>query len=340
MSLIGSAKSGDIKMMEDLIQEGCDANQQDVKGRSALIRASKAGNIKCVELLLQQGCDVNLQDNNGRTALIAASSKGNLQCVELLIQNGSHINKQEKWPRSFTAVSSASSGGHLDCVKLLTEAGADVNIKTSYGDNSLHRACMNSHTSVVQYLVEHCAVDLNALNDDKNTALMLAIICNNKGNNITNNNLESVRVLLQHGADVNIQDRKGRSALWHSCYYGKEAAAEALLQHGATVDIQEQYNRTPLMWSCCQGNPAMTEILLQYGADVNKQCFEQSYVGITVTSIMKHGHSTECLELLIIYSADINMKNRHNKSALEIATDGEMTNTIRILQSAGKHMAM
>ena len=53
-----------------------------------------------------------------------------------------------------------------------------------------------------------------------------------------------IRLLARHGADLNTQDRKGRTPLHRATYEGCVAAAEALLEAGADPTVLNRNGRT------------------------------------------------------------------------------------------------
>ena len=127
-------------------------------------------------------------------SLIESAASGDIEKLQELIHEGSDVNQQDEEGR--TALIDASRADHLQCVELLTDAGADVNMTGLNGWTALFTASIRGHTSVVRHLVQKCSADVNML-DSKGSALMYAA---------AKNRVESVRILLQHGADVNIQD--------------------------------------------------------------------------------------------------------------------------------------
>ena len=68
-----------------LLKNGAEVNvQSKKKGITALMLASVSGNVELVQMLLEHGADANLTDTFGRTAKILAEKKGNSAVVELL----------------------------------------------------------------------------------------------------------------------------------------------------------------------------------------------------------------------------------------------------------------
>ena len=80
---------------------------------------------------------------------------------------------------------------------------------------------------------------------------------------------EMVTLLVSSGADPNLQDRDGFSALHFAAQDYKLSAAQMLLRTGAKVDLRDSYGNTPLSRAVfnSRGRGDMIKLLLQHGAD-------------------------------------------------------------------------
>jgi uncharacterized protein len=92
------------------------------------------------------------------------------------------------------------------------------------------------------------------------TLLMIAII--NKRDHL-------IDLLLKNGADANIQDRNGFSALHFTAQNFRIEAAEILLKGGAKVNPTDNFGATPLgrATSGSAGRGELIKLFLKYGAD-------------------------------------------------------------------------
>ena len=73
-------------------------------------------------------------------------------------------------------------------------------------------------------------------------------------------------MLLQRGAEIDVQDGKGYTALC-AATTGHERVVELLLQHGADVNLQISDGAIALVVAAGVGNERVVELLLQHGAD-------------------------------------------------------------------------
>ncbi len=145
---------GMLKVVEELIEKGANANKQDKDGHTALIQACINEHTHvALALLEREDINVDLVNKYGHTALQWASFKGMLEVVEKLIEKGADVNKQNK--DGYTALIMACDRGMLVVVEKLIEKGADVNVQDAYGNTALLAACRKEHTDVALALLSH-----------------------------------------------------------------------------------------------------------------------------------------------------------------------------------------
>jgi len=110
----------------------------------------------------------------------------------------------------------ASSNGRTEIVAMLLDAGANVNARTNtnyWGSTALIRASENKHTEIVAMLLDKkYGVDVNATDDDGDTALMRVINCDEEDDR-QYDIIEIVDMLLTAGADVNVVNNNNKTAL-------------------------------------------------------------------------------------------------------------------------------
>ncbi len=129
------AGNGDIDRMKELIQQRTHLDQQDSKGRSALVVGSIAGDVEIVDMLLAGGARTDVADKLGNTALTWASSRNEYDIADMLIGAGGDLNHQNR--QGQTPLMLAASKSHFEIVQLLLRAGADLDIQDYTGRSAL-----------------------------------------------------------------------------------------------------------------------------------------------------------------------------------------------------------
>jgi ankyrin repeat protein len=77
--LLMASGSGDLKRVEELIEEGCDINEQSAYGMTAIHAAAKYGRLACAEFLIYEGARLDIIDDSGRTALDYPDTRASIQ---------------------------------------------------------------------------------------------------------------------------------------------------------------------------------------------------------------------------------------------------------------------
>ena len=155
MSFFDAITTGNVKIVQSLIDDKANIHQQGKYGMVPLSDASVWGHSDIVQLLLNYRADVNHQEYEGKTSLMWASKKGHSDIVQLLLDNKADVNHQDHDSR--TPLSGASCNGHSDIVQLLLDSGADVNHQDRHGDSLLFLANHEGRHDIVKLLLNYGA---------------------------------------------------------------------------------------------------------------------------------------------------------------------------------------
>jgi uncharacterized protein len=200
------------------------------EGPLNLIEAAGDGDVWRLRALLEGGdVDIDARDERGRTALMAATYANRVEAVRVLLEAGAGVDIQDAMLNDPFLYAGAE--GLLEILQLAHEAGADPTITNRYGGVAVIPAAEKGHLENVRYLLEETAVDVNHVNNLGWTALLEAIILTDGGPT----HQEIVRVLIEHGADVNLADGEGVSPLQHARKRGFGEIARMLEEAGATA---------------------------------------------------------------------------------------------------------
>lgn len=157
---------------------------------------------------------------------------------------------------------------------------------------------------------------------------------------------EIVRILLEAGANVNHEDRYGRTPLLLNMHYGvppfspplefSTATFHHLVQAGAELDRPQAINKSPLMEAIARGLTECVEYLVAHGADVNRVCesrIPRSVLGFAFGN-RAVAASEGIVRCLVNAGVDVNYE-MHNETALEMAIQDGARSAMWILLKAG-----
>jgi ankyrin repeat protein len=157
-ALRAAAEAGNISMAKRLLAE---VNLAGTSSAGVLQGAVRSGDIELLNFLLDAGADVNLRDRHGSTALEIAASFGRVWMVQRLLQAGATVNSAGG--RGGEALHIAAACGHIDVLIVLLDAGVDVNLRGGGARTAIFRAIRGGHIAAVKLLLQAGAeVNLSA----------------------------------------------------------------------------------------------------------------------------------------------------------------------------------
>jgi ankyrin repeat protein len=242
-----AAREGDIETAKVMLDGGVDINIGDADNTSPLVIAIMNKKYTFAKFLLDRGADANVTDVKGRAALYAAIDMRNedwsalpnrklddpypsLDVIKDLLAKGANVNV--RLTRNLPGRSGMDSGdttldegtsplmraarsGDAASMRLLLAAGADPKLATKEGTNALEFAAGVGYR-------------------DKNT----------KGTEAEA--LESLKICVELGMDVNYANSKGETALHGAAGRGADSIVKYLVEHGAKLDAKTNRGFTPL----------------------------------------------------------------------------------------------
>lgn len=145
---------------------------------------------------------------------------------------------------------------------------------------------------------------------------------------IRENNLTQLKALLDQKSPVT--DDRGETPLMYAAEVGSVEAMRLLLDHGADVNAQNAFGSTALMWSVSE--PAKVRLLLDHGADVNIIA-KSGRTALIIAAFTNP--SAEVVRLLLAKGAKVEVMDARRVTPLNAATFGNDTSTVRLLLDAG-----
>ncbi len=229
----------DVAIADVLIRAGANVSAANRLGVRPLQLAAMNGNAAMLDKLIKAGADANAPlTPSGDTALMMAARTGKTDALTVLLESGAKVNEKEKWGGT-TALMWAVSERHPAAARLLIDNGADVKARSNFVPAANGRG-FEGRTPVSDPAerVEEFASGLL-------TPLMLAA---------REGDIESGRLLLGAGADVNAIAGDGKDALGLAIFNGNYDFASFLIDSKSKVNQADTQRFTPLFWAVDRRN--------------------------------------------------------------------------------------
>ena len=280
-----------------LLQSGADINARLKAGYlqgTILMLAVKSGNISIVQCLLDEGASVNTQDMRGETALTLASSSGHFEIVHLLLKYGADVNIVVQF--GLTALTSACVLQHTACVDHLLASGADPNL-CSRKLSPLMAACFVGDQTMDPTILEKllsAGAKPNTVTEDGFTALMIAVafvyeegvdILLNAGADANIHTLSTglhlgaaighlaiCKKLLASGAQTTLRNDNGETPLDIALSMNHHDVYQLLQTHTKEVEIDQPLKQTTTT------DPATTQESSKPVQDTSKESSRQNFL--------------------------------------------------------------
>lgn len=197
----------------DIIYQGLNLNIPYKGMFTPLSLAVRHNNLKAVELLIEAGAGVNVEDGYGRTAIIHSCTMNYDDISQYLLSVGADINHiiKNKHFNTGSSALSIAAGRNYNAVKFIIDNGGDIT-SDSIGGVALTKACSNDYPffDIIKLLVYNGA---NINSQYYTTITPLMYMCMQYVAYP-----EIVIFLIEFGADKNLVNNEGKTALWYAKY--------------------------------------------------------------------------------------------------------------------------
>jgi ankyrin repeat protein len=295
-----AVRAGDSETAELLIAAGADVDVPNRYGVRPLHVALEAGHTALTRRLLEAGADTAAPDRAGELPLMIAARVGNPQLSEALLAHGAAVDARDEHFGQ-TALMIAAREGHLDAARVLLKAGADVDAQTAPETPPRFIPPEESPEGLSRGagIIRAGWPDGRGKRFPAGGSKTPLLYATRAGH------LELARLLIDHGANVELADGNGVTPLINAIVNASIIRvnrsgtsdhlkiAQLLLDRGADVNAADWYGETPL-WAAVDvrnlelgrdGNDrgvreealALIERLLESGADPNARTREYAH---------------------------------------------------------------
>ncbi|PIB00567.1 Ankyrin repeat domain-containing protein 17 [Cercospora beticola] len=229
---------------------------------TALNAAASRGMTNLVSSLLQKGANL---DGESGYALHLAAREGHDKVVQILLDRDAAVDKEVPNSEdigffSSTALQAACENNKVEVIKILLARGANPNLGGGASSNPITAATERGLPEVLNLLLQHPRIDVNVTGGSENSTPLI--------NAATHMPMETVKSLIEHGADVNALNARGDSALIMAAQKGEKATVELLCNHGADVTYRSPQRGLPIQVAAESLNALCAWVLAERMADM------------------------------------------------------------------------
>jgi len=359
-----AAEVGNTDMLRLLLEVGANPDSPTTDGQTALMAVARTGSVDAAEALLDHHATVDAREKwGGQTALMWASARRHPEMMQLLISRGADVNARsidrdyqrhvtaEGRPKSldsggFTPLLYAARENCVACVDVLLKNKADIDLPDPDGVSPLLVAILNANWDLAKQLIA-AGADVNQWDIYGEAPLLTAVDLRNRidGGRAsidptnTNRGLAIVNLLLERGADPNMQlffkpanvrggsttFTRGTTPLIRAATNGDLEVVKILLAHGADATIYMADRQTPIH-AAIAGRAAepqvleLIKVLQKAGTDVNVVALvnhPEEIRGGTALHYAVRKRYKEVIKLLATFSIDMNAVDQDGLTALD-----------------------
>lgn len=215
---------GQLDAVKYLLSQGAHVNQENSRGDTCISIASSMNHSSIVEAFLERRADITIKTKESRlTPLHLAAYKGHRYVLEQLLAKGERVRSviNAKDRSGNTAFMLAAVRGQTQVLEFMLykakQYGIELNSQNKVGNTALALAVEAGHLSVAELLLDDKRIDVNVMNKELRTPLMIAAL---------KSRVQIFRLLLQHGVNTLNQDSEGRDALLLAQHSKCEACVE------------------------------------------------------------------------------------------------------------------
>jgi serine/threonine-protein phosphatase 6 regulatory ankyrin repeat subunit B len=291
------------RIIEYYLEQGVELNYLDRFGQTPLMYGCGAGastsfpmrlSVEQVEMLIEHGADVNMRATNGKTALDYALIDGKLRVILLLLDKGAQVDATtwNYYLKNKSKLDDPIYGDSNLQYKIRHELlsrylEADPAAESGYDAEALFTAATYSSLEIMEYLLENGG-DPN-MPYESETALVPAVM---------QGELAKVKLLVEHGADIEYIGEDGtKDTVIDLAARTSNHILEYLLDQGALIDFQNRKGITALMNAISVGHVDNVKLLIERGADPTLKNRE----GETALSIAQAGKNEEIIAMVEDY---------------------------------------
>jgi len=179
----------------------------EISRYTGILAAAARGDVQQIEASIAKGEKPDIRDGYGRTPLHVATYGGNHEAMRVLVAAGANPNALEN--DRYDIVTIAAVANDITTLRTALALGASAkNITSRYDGTALIAAAHLGHADIVRILIR-AGAPLDHINNLGWTALIESIVLGDGGPQ----HIDTLKALVEAGANVNLPDRNGQTPL-------------------------------------------------------------------------------------------------------------------------------
>lgn len=344
--LMLAAKYGATKICEFLLEKGASIETADKSGFTAIFSAAGFHQQEVVRLLLDRGAKTQIKGitvDDSVSLMHTAANAGDVEILKMLLSRGLKADDRSD-EKSSTALMFAVIAKFSPATKLLLEKGADVNASRGDGATPLILAVMNKNEEAIPLLLQKGA-DPNHKDEYGKSPLQYAqeidflkgaVLLKAVGAKVfpptvieavKQGNAKLLRQLFLNGADANLRDSRGKTALFYCATGFDTEMMKTLLENGANPNAKDEKGSTPIMLAKAANSYDSVAALVSAGA------YAPELDMIDAVS----AKNTNAVKKMLAQKVSPDSVGLSKRSALSVAVGSGDFEMVKLLVDAGAH---
>ena len=357
INLINSSKVGDLLGVKKYLKEGADVmfTETSEEGMTAFLISAREGHEVIVkEFLNLKKIDINMKTKDGTTALMFAAEGGHVEIVMMLADRKAKLDMQNGM--GWSALMYSAKNGHIDVLCMLLKRGANPNLVTPKNDSALMIAAHNCKSDIMKVLLASKFTASVDIQDEEGWSALM------KACSTSDTNEESVSLLLEKGAKMDLVNQNNSTALMLAILCTRADIVTLLLKKGADVNLKNKQGENALEVAVRIGDESVLKALRGYydSSETSQNLIEaararrisrvNSYmsVGAELEFMDENGETafhrsallghSEMMEAFLKHDVDVNLKTKTGWTALMWASEKGHIEIVRNLVSKGANV--
>ncbi|XP_027200011.2 LOW QUALITY PROTEIN: uncharacterized protein LOC113794122 [Dermatophagoides pteronyssinus] len=327
--------------VEMLIKSGAKINAIDANGESPLHFAAREGFLETVDMLLEDQADPSMLNINGENVLhIAAKeshypiakrlieytieTKDKKSCTELVNKPNKNGESSVHYAANLTEKNRHYENEDRDIMRLLLENGGNVFLETiEKSETPVHYCSKSGNTNALQEIISFLPpldAQLACNKTAKSGWTPLFYAC-------SRGHADTIRMLLNQNARVDIFDERGQAALHIAAEIGQEEVVEILLESNAFVNVRNKNGMTPLHLAARKGyNNMVKRLVTEHSALLDANTLTKQ----TPLHLAAEAGQLAVCETLLELKADALAIDNHSQTPLHLAAEHDHSEVVKL----------